>query len=191
MTEDLIGTQAPRRRITDPGEAIAALERAVPGLVENRRSVPAAIDWALLEDGLGTVLPADYKRLAEWYSTFALGDFLLVGLPEPGEEHHHLRAIRDDLEGVLHAWAEADMSIGLRPHPAPGGLLPWAESNEGDKFLWSTPGDDPQQRLVTIASRNGGWWHYEGGAVQFLAELCDGTLEPWALPPVAPEVTPC
>ncbi len=24
---------------------------------------------------------------------------------------------------------------------------------------------------------------------QFLAELCDGTLEPWALPTVHPEVT--
>lgn len=51
------------------------------------------------------------------------------------------------------------MSIGLRPYPAPGGLLPWAESNEG-------------------------------GAVQFLAELCDGTLEPWALPRSTPKSPP-
>lgn len=191
MTDDLIGTQAPMHRITEPEEAIAALERAVPGLAEYRRSEPAVLNWALLEHGLDTALPADYKRLAEWYPTFALGDFLLVGLPAPGEEHYWLRGIRDDLEGVIHAWWEADMSIGLRPHPATGGLLPWAESNEGDKFLWSTTGDNPQQWLVTIASRNGGWWHYEGGAVQYLAELCDGTLEPWALPPVDPEVTPC
>lgn len=191
MTDDLIGTQTPMRRITEPEEAIAVLERAVPGLTDHRRSEPAALDWALLEEGLGTTLPADYKRLAEWYPTFAVGDFLLVGLPEPGEEHNRLRGIRDDLEGVVQEWWEADMSIGLRPHPAPGGLLPWAESNEGDKFLWSTTGDSPQQWLVTIASRNGGWWHYQGGAVQFLAEYCDGTLEPWALPPVDPEVTPC
>ena len=27
------------------------------------------------------------------------------------------------------------------------------------------------------------------GAVQFLAEYCEGTLEPWALPPVGTEVT--
>jgi hypothetical protein len=189
MTDDLIGTQTPARRITGPAEAVGALERAVPGLAGHRRPAPAVIDWALLEDGLGTALPADYRRLAEWYPTFALDDFLLVGLPEPGEEHHWLRGVREDLEGVVRAWWEADMSIGLRPHPAPGGLLPWAESNEGDKFLWTTVGDGPQQWPVTIASRNGGWWHYEGGAVQFLAEYCEGTLEPWALPPVGTEVT--
>ncbi|MGW0731177.1 SMI1/KNR4 family protein [Streptomyces sp. NPDC002851] len=192
MTDDLIGTQTPIRRILEPDEAVAALERAVPGLVEHRRPEPAAIDWALLEGGLGTVLPADYKRLAEWYSTFALGDFLLVGLPDPGEEHDWLLGIRDTLSEVIQEWWKADMSIGLRPHPAPGGLLPWAESNEGDQLLWTTTGDSPQQWLVTVASRNGGWWHYEGGgAVQFLAELCDGTLEPWALPSIDPEVTPC
>ncbi|TGB02603.1 SMI1/KNR4 family protein [Streptomyces palmae] len=186
-----MGIQAPERRITDPEEAIAALERAVPGLVEHRRPAPASVDWRLLEDGLGTPLPADYRRLAEWYPTFALGDFLLVGLPEPGEEGGLLRGVREDLEGVIQEWWEADMSIGLRPHPAPGGLLPWAESNEGDKLLWRTTGDDPQHWTVTVASRNGGWWYYEGGAVQFLAEYCAGTLEPWALPPVTAEVTPC
>ncbi|MFE9623595.1 SMI1/KNR4 family protein [Streptomyces sp. NPDC006527] len=191
MTDDLIGTQAPTRRITDPEVAVAALERAVPGLAGHRRSEPAVVDWAVIEDGLGTALPADYKRLAEWYPTFALGDFLLVALPEPGEEHRLLRGIRYDLEGVVREWWEAGMSIGLRPHPAPGGLLPWAESDEGDKFLWSTSGDVPEQWLVTVASRNGGWWNYEGGAVQFLAEYCDGTLEPWALPPVRTDVTLC
>ncbi|WP_437074332.1 SMI1/KNR4 family protein [Streptomyces sp. enrichment culture] len=191
MTDDLIGTQRPTRRITEPDEAIAALERAVPGLTNHRRPAPAVLDWAVLEDGLGTALPADYKRLAEWYPTFALGDFLLVGLPEPGAEHHRLRGIRGELQEVVQEWWEADMSIGLRPHPAPGGLLPWAGSNEGDVLLWTTTGDGPRDWPVTVASRNGGWWHYEAGAVQFLAEYCSGALEAWALPSIEPRVTPC
>ncbi|MFD7688118.1 SMI1/KNR4 family protein [Streptomyces sp. NPDC059781] len=188
VTDDPIGTQAPARRITDPDEAIAALERAVPELLPHRRPEPAVLDWAVIEDGLGITLPSDYKRLAEWYPTFVLGDFLLVAFPDPGEEHDWLRGIRNELEGTVQAWWEADMSIGLRPHPAPGGLLPWAESNEGDKLLWTTDGTDPRQWSVTVASRNGGWWHYEGGAVQFLAEYCDGGLEPWGLPPVGRDV---
>ncbi|MQY15013.1 hypothetical protein SRB5_51900 [Streptomyces sp. RB5] len=187
MTDDLIGTQTPSRRITDPQEAVAELERAVPGLSELRRPEPAAIGWPVLEDGLGTALPGDFKHLAERYVPFVLGDFLGVGLPDPGEEHELLRGIRADLEGVLQEYGE---EIGLRPHPAPGGLLPWAESNEGDQFLWSTMGSDPHQWLVTIASRNGGWWQYDGGAVQFLAEYCAGTLDPWALPPIDPVATP-
>ncbi|MTE18979.1 SMI1/KNR4 family protein [Streptomyces sp. TRM43335] len=187
--EDLIGAQTPKHRITDPDEALAALERAVPELAAHRRPEPAVIDWAVLEDGLGTALPADYKRLAEWYPVFHIGDFLLVGTPVPGKEHHRLRGIRDDLDGVLQDWWEADMSVGLRPYPAPGGLLPWAYSNEGDTFLWNTVGSDPDRWRVTVASRNGGWWHYEGGALQFLAEYCDGTLEPWELPGIRLDVT--
>ncbi|WP_431678748.1 hypothetical protein [Kitasatospora sp. KL5] len=43
MTE-LTGTQKPVRRILDPYEAIAALERAVPGLADRRRREPATFD---------------------------------------------------------------------------------------------------------------------------------------------------
>lgn len=185
--EDLIGTQEPQQRITDPAAAVHALERAIPGLVEHRRPEPAPVNWRLLEEGLGTRLPTDYKLLAALYPTFTLGDFLVVGLPAPGAEHRRLHGIRDDLE-IVQDWWEADMSIGLRPHPAPGGLLPWAQSNQGDLFLWTTTTAEPDDWPVTVASRNGGWWNYLGGAVQFLAELIDGTLQPWELPPVRPEV---
>ncbi|WP_415947400.1 SMI1/KNR4 family protein [Streptomyces sp. KLOTTS4A1] len=193
MTDDLIGTQTPLCRILNPEEAVAALERAVPGLDDHRRPQPAVLDWESLEgeQGLGTELPADYKRLAEWYPTFALGDFLLVGLPEPGEEQSWLRGTRSELTGVVQDCWEREATVGLPPHPAAGGLLPWAGSNEGDGFLWTTAGDGPWQWPVTIASRNGGWWHYEAGAVQFLTDYCAGTLEPWGLPPIHPEVTPC
>ena len=113
MTDDLIGTQTPARRVTEPAEAVGALERAVPGLAGHRRPAPALLDWTLLEDGLGTALPADYRQLAEWYPTFALDDFLLVGLPEPGEEHHWLQGVREDLDGVgadgfCHIWWRPD-----------------------------------------------------------------------------------
>jgi hypothetical protein len=189
-TDDLIGTQTPARRLTEPDEAIAALERAVPGLTAHRRPEPAALDWAVLEEGLGTALPADYKRLAEWYPTFLIGDFLLVAFPEPGQERYRLAGIRGTASEILQDWWEDGMSIGLPPHPAPGGLLPWAESNQGDMFLWTTTGEGPGEWLVTVASRNGEWWHYAGGAVQFLAELCDGTLEPWGLPPIDLDVIP-
>ncbi|MFJ3728928.1 SMI1/KNR4 family protein [Streptomyces sp. NPDC090045] len=187
MTDDLIETQTPARRITDPAEALAALERAVPGLLHHRRSEPAVLDWPLVEEGLGTALPADYKDLAQWYPAFTLGNYLLVGLPGPGEELQLLRDTHSTLEVLVDAWLEPE--LGLQAHPVVGGLLPWAESDESDKFMWSTAGASPQEWRVTVAGRGGAWWHYEGGAVQFLAELCDGTLEPWGLRVVGPEVT--
>jgi hypothetical protein len=143
----------------------------------------------LVEEDSGTPLPSAYKHLAEWYPAFAIGDYILVGLPEPGEEHRMLRGVHSTLEVLAEAWLEPD--LGLLAHPAPGGLLPWAESDESDKFMWSTAGKTRQEWLVTVAGPGGAWWHYEGGAVQFLAELCDDTLEPWGLRVFDPEVTPC
>ncbi|MGW8331060.1 hypothetical protein ACWGLE_24560 [Streptomyces sp. NPDC055897] len=82
----------------------------------------------------------------------------------------------DNLSGVLSAY------------PAPGGLLVWGSSFEGDTFLWTTDGTSPQEWKVTVATHNSDWWHYTAGAVQFTADLISGTLEPWGLPRVRPEV---
>ncbi|MFF5977129.1 SMI1/KNR4 family protein [Streptomyces sp. NPDC012769] len=188
MDDELISTQTPQRRITDPEEALALLERAVPGLTDLRRPAPAVIDWAQFEENLGTRLPSDFKHLAEWYPTFDIGGFLLVQLPEPGEEGQALQSIRHTLEVLAAAWLEP--APGLLAHPAPGGLLPWGESCDSDKFMWSTTGPTPQDWVVTVASRGGAWWHYGGGAVQFLAEYCTGILEPWGLPTIDLEIPP-
>ncbi|MFF9453234.1 hypothetical protein [Streptomyces flaveolus] len=57
--DDLIGTQNPQMRLTDPASAVAALERAAPGLTRLRRTAPADIHWAQAEESLGTGLPSD------------------------------------------------------------------------------------------------------------------------------------
>ncbi|WP_406187180.1 hypothetical protein [Streptomyces sp. NBC_01006] len=183
--EELIGTQKPMRRILDPDEAIAALERAVPGLVALRRQEPAVFDWRAVEEGAGRALPSDFKSLAEWYPAFDLDDFLAIMLPWPGEDIGRAKA-----EGTESKGWDSDYPAELRPlELVSTSLMPWGDSAEGDRFFWSVLGDDPEHWPVTICSRNGPWWHYEGGMVQFLAELCDGALDPWALPPVKPEIT--
>ncbi len=187
--DDLIGTQEPRRRLTGPAAAVGELERAVPALVAHRLPAPADIDWPRVEAGLGTVLPADYKLLCELYPAFELSGFLAVTRPAPGREESWAQGARELLETVGEWCEDADLAVPLRPYPAPGGLLPWATSNQGDFFLWTTSTAGPQEWTVTVASRSGGWWHYAGGAVQFLADLAGGTLEPWALPTVRPEVS--
>jgi hypothetical protein len=184
LADDLIGTQTPARRIGDPAEAVRALERAVPRLVPYRRAERAGLDRAGLEGGLGTALPADFTLLAELCPGFGIGDFLHVPLPRPGAERLWADGVREELEGVLQDWWEDGMSLGVPPYPAPGGLLPWASSNQGDVFLWTTAGPGPDAWPVTVASRDGCWWHYAGGAAQFLAELLDGSLEGWGLPEI-------
>lgn len=183
-----MGTQAPGRRLTDPAESVAELEGKLPGLAAHRLPTPVVVDWPRLESVLGTALPADYKLLCELYPAFELSDFLRVGGPTPGAEVAWAEDT-EDLEIVAEWCEDADLAVPMHPYPAPGGLLPWAVSNQGDYFLWTTRPAGPQEWTVTVASRNGAWWHYTGGAVQFLADLVSGVLDPWALPPVRPEIT--
>ncbi|WP_145786565.1 SMI1/KNR4 family protein [Kitasatospora atroaurantiaca] len=186
--DDFAGTQSPVRRLTDPEEAIAELERAVPGLTALRLPGPKTVNWRVLEAELGAVLPADYKLLCELYPPFVLSDFLGFGGPMPGLEDIWVRGTREDLETIAEWCEEAGLAVPLHPYPTPGGLLPWAGSTQGDFFLWTTSPAGPQEWTVTVASRSSAWWHYTGGAVQFLADLVSGALEPWALPQVRPEV---
>jgi hypothetical protein len=186
--DDFAGTQAPVRRLTGLAEAIAALELAVPGMASLRLPTPAVIDWPVLEAELGIALPADYKLLCELYPPFIIGGFLSVGSPKPGEETGWVDGTREALETVAEWCEEAGLAVPLHPFPTPGGLLPWAASPQGDFFLWGTQPTDPQEWTVTVASRSSVWWHYTGGAVQFIAEYAGGELEPWALPQVRPEV---
>ncbi|GAA3893314.1 MULTISPECIES: SMI1/KNR4 family protein [Streptomyces] len=187
--DDFAGTQAPRCRLIDPAESVAELERVLPGLVAHRLPTPVHIDWLRLEGLLGTALPADYKLLCERYPAFELSDFMLVGGPRPGAEAGWVQDAHEELEIVAEWCEDADVAVPMHPYPAPGGLLPWSTSSQGDFFLWTTRPSGPQEWTVTVASRNGAWWQYTGGAVQFLADLVSGVLEPWALPTVRPEIT--
>ncbi|WP_344627052.1 SMI1/KNR4 family protein [Kitasatospora arboriphila] len=187
--DDLVGTQAPRRRLVGPDEAIVELERAVPGLASRRRPAPQSVDWCQLEGELGTALPADYKLLCEHYPRFELSDFMCVSRPVPGDEVGWVHGTHEELETIAEWCEDADLAVPMHPYPASGGLLPWAVSNQGDFFLWTTTPAGPEAWTVTVASRNGDWWHYTGGAVQFLADLVSGALEPWALPRLRPEIT--
>ncbi|MFJ1708642.1 SMI1/KNR4 family protein [Kitasatospora sp. NPDC088346] len=186
--DHLVGTQSPPRRPAGPADAVAALERALPGLAGLRLPAPRGIDWSGLEAELGVGLPADYRLLCELYPSLVIGDFLAVGGPAPGEEAGWVETTREELETVAEWCAEADLTVPLRAFPAPGGLLPWGASSQGDFFHWSTGPADPGEWTVTVASRSSVWWHYTGGAVQFLADLVGGVLEPWGLPRVRAEV---
>ncbi|MFI5649261.1 SMI1/KNR4 family protein [Kitasatospora sp. NPDC051705] len=182
--DDFAGTQAPVRRMTDPVELVGELERVVPSLAALRRPKPSSISWQVVEAGLGLPLPADFRLLCELYPPFVLGDFLGVGGPDPGGEHAWVQGTRETLETIEEWCEEADLAVPLHIYPAPGGLLPWAGSNQGDFFLWTTSPAGPQDWTVTVASRSSAWWHYTGGAVQFLTDLVSGALEPWALPKI-------
>ncbi|MER7719303.1 hypothetical protein ABTX99_20540 [Streptomyces flaveolus] len=85
--------------------------------------------------------------LAETFPSLVFDDLLCVGFPSPGRERAWAEE-PDDLE-VLAEWCEdAETVAPLYPFPAPGGLLPWATSYQGDYFLWTTHGRGPEEWTV-------------------------------------------
>ncbi|MER5635419.1 SMI1/KNR4 family protein [Kitasatospora sp. NPDC002227] len=191
--DDFVGTQEPRHRLKDPVAAVEALERAVPGLGALRLPAPRSLDWDSFKMEAGTDFPADFKLLCELYPAFELGGFLGFGGQGSGgqgsgEYGRWLEKTREELD-VIDEWLEdANLSVPMSTYPAPGGLLVWATSTQGDFFLWSTTGASPEEWVVTVASRSGAWWNYAGGVAQFMADLVSGELELWGLPSVSPEV---
>ncbi|GLW56042.1 hypothetical protein [Kitasatospora phosalacinea] len=186
--DDLIGTQSPARRLTDPDEALAAFEGSSPEFAALRRPEPAALDWATVAEGLETELPPDFVLLTERYSRLILGRTLLVSTPLAGHERAWVEGVLEDQQIVEEWCEEARLDPPLRAFPAPGGLLRWGTTDWGDFLLWSTHGS-PADWTVTVATRGGGWWHYEGGVVQFLMGLVDGSIEQWGLHRISPEIT--
>ncbi|MEU7297180.1 hypothetical protein AB0A76_28950 [Streptomyces exfoliatus] len=113
MNGDETGVQAPVVRWGDPYEALAALEGAVPGLLALRGGAAGRVDWAVVERGLGTALPGDFKLLAESYPPLLFGDYLSFWTPRPGAEeawdwwHYDAGAVQftaDLISGALQPW---------------------------------------------------------------------------------------
>ncbi|MFJ6140932.1 SMI1/KNR4 family protein [Kitasatospora sp. NPDC092286] len=114
--DGLAGTQSPVRRLTDPEEAIAELERVVPGLTALRLPGRKDVNWPALETELGTALPTDYKLLCELYPPFVLSDFLGFGGPVPGFEGTWVQGARESLEIITEWCEEADLAVPYGGH---------------------------------------------------------------------------
>ncbi|GGI94639.1 SMI1/KNR4 family protein [Streptomyces brasiliensis] len=129
------------------------------------------IDWAAVEERLGTPLPGDYKRLAEIFGEGVFGGFLSLYVPGPVvpgmdfADHADGPAQSASREGV-DLWPPYDM------HPAPGGLLQWGGSEQEGQFCWLTEGDDPDAWPVLSCDAVPGSWHrFDGSAAEFVFRL--------------------
>ncbi|MFD7289242.1 hypothetical protein [Streptomyces sp. NPDC059863] len=159
---------------------IAELEAALPSMARWRAASRRGVDWAVLESGLGTGLPADYRSLAEAYPTLVIDDFLMVSLPRPGAEASWASGSRED--EILQDLYEMGDTEDYVPYPQPGGLICWAESYSGDGFYWRTSPADPDAWRVVVRGDNGDWSEFPVGAVEFLVGVYRRTIHVPGMP---------
>ncbi|MEV5786789.1 SMI1/KNR4 family protein [Streptomyces sp. NPDC052287] len=149
------------------------------------RPLWASGDWNKVESVLGLELPTDFKQLVGAYGAYHFAGFLTPLTPFGG---------RDLLVGP--AKRLLDQERGFRDsnpeacpypfYPEPGGLLPWARTDNGDNVCWLT---DRTPDEWTVVCWNPRGWYYDAhpvGAVEFLAGWLSGHLSTTVFPD-APE----
>jgi hypothetical protein len=157
----------------------------LPEFAEQRLAVPVLVGWDAVHAELGTELPSDFRELMEQTAFHVYDDFLMPFHPRhegPGHSGYYVGVARDQLNNIR-SHAEAGDSEGYQPFPEPGGLLPWANSLEGDVLYWDTTHEDPERWTVVVEGRNGSWLPFDGGVLEFLLKLADEGGEEWGLPP--------
>lgn len=118
-------------------------------------------DFATVEHRLGTMLPSDYRRLI-----LAYGDGVWQGfwyLLNPFSRNKNLNlldqvSLTDPDFGSL--WAEREIrrasseSYPFPIWPEPGGILPWAVTDNGGRLFWLTSGPPSRWSTVYYPSRD-------------------------------------
>jgi hypothetical protein len=129
-------------------------------------------DWGSLERRLGLELPEDFKALIETYGSGSFSDFLVPINPFRGTglEWADRNILRFDRE----IRAEFPREMPYPIHPEPGGILPWATTDNGDVLYWLTAGDT--WPILVRDSRGPETAVYPFGAAEFLLRWLSGKL---------------
>ena len=145
---------------------------------------PGDADWAAAERDIGRSVPSDYRALVERYGSGRIDGFLHVLNPAASREPLRLVPAVERLLAGLRTIRESLPDEAPYPlHPEPGGLLPWAFTDNGDVFFWSTEAADPARWSIVISESGGpGWAAHPGPTTRFLAELFTRAYRPPFLP---------
>jgi hypothetical protein len=161
---------------------LSDLERVAPAMLPYRSATVRPIDWELLQSTLGVALPADFRELADRYPSLKLDDFLFLRMPDPGNEIGYVRGT-SDINEMMDSLSPDGMTEDYAFHPAEGGLIPWAASDQGDYFFWRKDGADPDRWPVVVFTANGDWWEHDGSCLALVVGFIDGSVEHLGLPP--------
>jgi hypothetical protein len=136
-----------------------------------------AVDWATAEARLGTALPADYKRLVELFGPGVFDGYLDIRLPD-GSRSDIVRYAE-----WLAQWADVHGNRLWEPyrlHPAPDGLLQWADTEQADSFYWLTEDSDPHRWPVVAIEDDCTTYRFDISTAEFIYRLLTDPQQPFS-----------
>jgi hypothetical protein len=171
----------------EPPVEVADLE----ALIGPPRKRPPVVDWNTLESGLGLRFPRDHKDLCSRYLSLQFDSFLLWVNSGIWHPEVSVRGAKDELEFLrqrkmhfpeimlLDDRGRRSESPAFPIYPEPGGLLMWGNTINADHCMWLT---DPDPEKWTIVIENSDFWHFQGGLLEFLVGILDGSVRCPLLP---------
>ena len=169
-----------RAVIMEPDDAVEALAEAVPP--PERRVWPPSIDWAAFEDHNGFAAPTDYRHLLETYGVGSFGTgatehgwlYLLDPFAAGTSLVERSDWDRRNMRGLQRQFPEQHPGWAIWPEE--GGLLPWADTIDGDQVGWWTEGE-PDRWGTRFFGRHVEFEEFGEGAAAFILGLLTGVLE--------------
>ncbi|WP_325100008.1 hypothetical protein [Streptomyces sp. GMY02] len=141
---------------------------------------PPQVDWAAVEDALGTALPADYKGLVDTYGGGVFDGTVWLLVPDSAYDDCDLHAQAAERGEILADLWEAGEERPDGLTEAGARVLPWAfEEGSGAFLYWlGRPGRRPEEWTVLYNEGRGPLWeHHDMGCVAFLRAALTGTVE--------------
>ncbi|WSG62504.1 SMI1/KNR4 family protein [Nocardia sp. NBC_01730] len=131
---------------------------------------------------MGFRLSQDFRDFINLYGDGEINHEFCVFYPA-GQRHFalSLTLLLDHAEelnsyGVFESYGD----LPFAGYPAPGGLLQWGSTYNGDMICWLTEGDNPDDWPVVVVFRHivdPSWRRFDGGMAEFLFSLVTSTFE--------------
>lgn len=134
--------------------------------------VPADGEFVLLEEQLGTRLPADFHDYWKTYGAGAISDF--VGILRPQQHPPHRDYVASALESLR--LDQPRPATNWQAHPALCGLLPWGTSDNGDVLCWRMIDKPDSWPVAVLPPRSEEVDDYGMSMTRFLARWVSGEL---------------
>jgi hypothetical protein len=140
---------------------------ALENIIKPQRAARAAanpIRWEVIEEELGTRLPTDYKTFVEAFGVGTINNFLVVLVPRSTNQNVDLlKRGRRELEAFEVSKREFPKYYRDEVYPSPGGILPFAVTDNGEVLHWRTAGDPEQWTVTAYESRGPKHFDFNGG----------------------------
>jgi hypothetical protein len=134
--------------------------------------------WGPVEAEIGVSLPQDYKDFCAVYGRGYFMEFLGVDVPRSPNPHTRLETQIEQICEML----SGDDGPPHPPWPAPGGLIPFGRTDNGEVLLWRPSGETADWGVAIWDGRGQAFEAFDCDLTDFLAGLATGAIRPEAFP---------